>query len=201
MENGATEPAVVSPSEAFRRVVTWTPEQRERLSASMKRAWELRRARRVVTKRVDPRKGRPLSRAHVRAVVLGMRRARRRREREALLLAREGGKREHEPVEVGVSGMNGFPEADYMRVLSEAAKMVTDRDRKGRNAVVPFYEQYVHGSQDVVFHAYRRMTRILGAERAKQYDVMYEDAVDLVNEAVFLVMMLRRERDARTSPR
>ncbi|MGL5936720.1 MAG: hypothetical protein ACRCZI_13990 [Cetobacterium sp.] len=83
-----------------------------------------------------------------------------------------------------------FPFADYEAVLREARGLVEDRDRKGRNAAMPFYATRCHGAQDVTGEIYQRITRILGAELAHDQVTARQDAIDLVNEAIFLVMFL-----------
>lgn len=89
-----------------------------------------------------------------------------------------------------------FPFTDYHAVLSEAKSIVEDRIAKGRNTHVPFYETRCHGSQDVSGELWQRITRILGAEKRGDRVTLRQDAIDLVNEAVFLVMFLDRETRA-----
>lgn len=89
-----------------------------------------------------------------------------------------------------------FPLGDYESVLQEAAEIIHDRIRKGRNTHVSFYETRCHGAQDVSGECWQRITRILGAELAGDRVTMRQDAIDLVNEAIFLVMFLDREAKA-----
>lgn len=94
-----------------------------------------------------------------------------------------------------------FPWDDYHDVLNEAEDIVEDRDQKGRNAVVPFYEGFPHGRLDVSFELLRRVGRILGVEKQANgspltptgVDVLRGDALDLINYAAFFVMLLDRE--------
>jgi len=87
-----------------------------------------------------------------------------------------------------------FPFDDYRKVLDEAIRIVEDRNRKGRNSALGFYEGFPHGSQDVAFELHRRVARILGNEKVSGKGwVRREDALDLVNYAAFYVMLLDRE--------
>lgn len=89
-----------------------------------------------------------------------------------------------------------FPFHDYDKVLTEARAIIEDRDTKGRNSHMPFYETRCHGAQDVSGELWQRITRILGAEKQGDIVTLRQDAIDLVNEAIFLVMFLDRERRA-----
>lgn len=100
----------------------------------------------------------------------------------------------------------GFPFTAYEHVLEDAIKVVQDRDAAGRNAFMPFYEQFVHGSKDVSFELHRRATRIVGAERQvdagymtadEAYRLKRGDAVDMLNYAAFYLMVLDREQAER----
>lgn len=86
-----------------------------------------------------------------------------------------------------------FPFQDYEAVLAEAKTIIQDRVSKGRNAHVPFYETRCHGAKDVSGELWQRITRILGAEKQGDIVTLRQDAIDLVNEAVFLVMFIDRE--------
>lgn len=88
-----------------------------------------------------------------------------------------------------------FPTNDYKRILEEAAGIVLDRCKKGRNEVVPWQDKFVHGSQDVVYECWERMCRIRGAEAISDVQTMRADAIDLVNEAIFLVMLLDLKKE------
>lgn len=90
-----------------------------------------------------------------------------------------------------------FPIAEYQAVLEEAVTIVKDRCAKGRNEVVPWAEKFCHGSQDVVYELHERICRIRGAEKISDLATMRADAIDAVNEAVFLVMLLDREMQGR----
>lgn len=98
-----------------------------------------------------------------------------------------------------------FPFDDYVGALEEAVQIVQHRDAAGRNAFMPFYEQFVHGSKDLSFELQRRATRIVGAEKQadagymthdEAYKVKRADAVDLINYAAFYLMVLDREQRA-----
>jgi hypothetical protein len=75
---------------------------------------------------------------------------------------------------------------------------VADRESKGRNETNNFFEQFPHGSQDLTFELHRRVQRILGAERLGNSQVVYEDTLDLANYAIFLMMLLNKDRDAQS---
>lgn len=85
-----------------------------------------------------------------------------------------------------------FPWQDYDHVLAQCRTIIADRDAVGRNAAVAFYQGFPHGAQDVSFELSRRVQRILGAEQRGHMDVAEADALDLVNYAVFYVMVLRQ---------
>ena len=86
-----------------------------------------------------------------------------------------------------------FPLDHYNRVVDEARAIIVDRDQRGRNNVVPFYDGFPHGHVDVSFELSRRVGRILGAEKVGKLEVAREDALDLLNYAAFYVMLLDRE--------
>lgn len=88
-----------------------------------------------------------------------------------------------------------FPTNDYKRILEEAASIVLDRCKKGRNEVIPWEQKFCHGSQDVVYECWERLCRIRGAEAIGDLETLRADAIDLVNEAVFLVMLLDRDKE------
>ena len=90
-----------------------------------------------------------------------------------------------------------FPWSDYTDVTKEASEIIRDRDGKGRNDAVGFYEGYPHGHQDVSFELARRVGRVLGAEKAECLMVARADALDLLNYAAFYVMVLDRENGVR----
>lgn len=101
----------------------------------------------------------------------------------------------HEQQPTHKEGAMGFPWVAYTSVLEEATKIIEDRDAKGRNNVIPFYDGFPHGYADVSFEMSRRVGRILGAEKVKQLDVARADALDLLNYAAFYVMLLDRFED------
>lgn len=87
----------------------------------------------------------------------------------------------------------GFPFNDYDRIATEARNIIVDRDGKGRNAHVPFYDTRCHGSQDMSGELWQRITRILGAEKQGDRTTCRQDAIDLVNEAILYLMYLDHE--------
>lgn len=87
----------------------------------------------------------------------------------------------------------GFPKEKYQQTMNEAMSIMQDRDDKGRNDQAGFYEQFPHGSPDLTFECYRRTLRILGAEKKGDLATMRGDAIDLVNYAAFLVMLIDKE--------
>lgn len=86
-----------------------------------------------------------------------------------------------------------FPSQQYTAVLDEAKAIVEDRCAKGRNEVVPWQDKFIHGSKDVLYEVHERVCRLRGAEAISDLATMRADAIDLVNEAAFLVMLLDRE--------
>lgn len=86
-----------------------------------------------------------------------------------------------------------YPFEDYDAVIRECRQIIHDRDAKGRNEFVPFYETRCHGAADCLGEIWQRVTRILGAERAQDWTTYREDARDLVNEAIHLLMFFDRE--------
>ena len=86
-----------------------------------------------------------------------------------------------------------FPWQHYAQVTNQAAAIIRERDSKGRNAEVGFYDGFPHGHTDISFELWRRVARILGAEKGAHMDVAAADALDLLNYAAFYVMLLDRE--------
>lgn len=86
-----------------------------------------------------------------------------------------------------------FPLNEYDSTLADARAIIVDRCNKGRNEIVPWEGKFIHGSKDVVYECHERMCRIRGAEAISDLATMRADAIDLVNEAAFLVMLLDRE--------
>lgn len=87
-----------------------------------------------------------------------------------------------------------FPFEDYDTIARECRQIIADRDAKGRNSFVPFYETRCHGVQDMTGEIWQRTTRILGAEAAGDRDTMRADLVDLVNEAILTILYLDRNK-------
>lgn len=87
-----------------------------------------------------------------------------------------------------------FPFEDYDRIAAECRTIIADRDAKGRNEFVPFYQTRCHGSQDLTGELWQRITRILGAERVTDRTTMRADLVDLVNEAILTIQFLDQGR-------
>ena len=85
-----------------------------------------------------------------------------------------------------------FPMDAYAAVMGEARSIVEERDLTGRNDVIPLLDKFIHGHQDVIYEIHERVCRIRGAEKTGNLIKMREDAIDLVNEAAFLVMLLER---------
>lgn len=92
-----------------------------------------------------------------------------------------------------------FPWSDYERIALEAKAIIQDRDGKGRNSYVPFYETRCHGSLDLTGELWQRVTRILGAERIGDLSTERADLMDLINEAILTVMFLEREMTHETT--
>lgn len=103
------------------------------------------------------------------------------------------------------NGHERFPFEQYGLVLHEAEQLVYDRDQRGRNLRVPFYDGFPHGVTDVTFELHRRVARVLGAEdkirnghdgafndpnAREDVRTMRGDLMDLVNYAAFAVMLL-----------
>ena len=86
-----------------------------------------------------------------------------------------------------------FPKQDYDDAVEALRAVVTDRDAKGRNETNDFYAQFPHGNQDLTFELYRRVQRILGAERIGDLETVYGDTLDLANYAIFSMMVLKRK--------
>ena len=86
-----------------------------------------------------------------------------------------------------------FPTMDYDTVIHEAYAIISDRSAQGRNGAVGFYEGFPHGHTDISFELWRRVARILGAEKAGKMETARKDAVDLLNYAAFYVMVLDRD--------
>jgi hypothetical protein len=98
-----------------------------------------------------------------------------------------------------------FPFTAYQAVIREAHQIVLDRDGKGRNAYLSFYEGFPHGFSDASFEAHRRVARVIGVERqlANSFaadavalkQVMRQDLLDLVNYSAFAIMLLDKEAE------
>lgn len=83
-----------------------------------------------------------------------------------------------------------FPMEQFDSLQAEARAIIEDRCKKGRNATMGFYDRYLHGHQDKVQEVWERALRIAGADKAGDLRTMREDAVDLANEALLLVLLL-----------
>lgn len=86
-----------------------------------------------------------------------------------------------------------YPFKDYDAVVQECRQIIEDRCAKGRNEFAPFYETRCHGAADCLGEIWQRVTRILGAEKAQDWQTYREDARDLVNEAIHLLMFFDKE--------
>ena len=93
-----------------------------------------------------------------------------------------------------------FPIEVYDKAIAEIRATVVERDTRGRNETNDFYSQFPHGVSDLTFELYRRVQRILGAEKNGKLDVLYEDTLDLANYALFLMMLLKRQPAAPPVP-
>ena len=94
----------------------------------------------------------------------------------------------------------GFPVQHYEKAIAELQATVLDRDAKGRNETNDFYSQFPHGVSDLTFELYRRVQRILGAEKIGDMETVYGDTLDLANYAVFLMMLLKAKTSSASSP-
>lgn len=84
-----------------------------------------------------------------------------------------------------------FPLEQYESILSEAAAIVKDRCERGRNdATQSFADRYIHGHGDKIQECYERVQRIIGAYRRGRTEDVRADAIDLVNEAALLVLLI-----------
>ena len=94
----------------------------------------------------------------------------------------------------------GFPKEDYVHAIAELQATVLDRDAKGRNETNDFYSQFPHGVSDLTFELYRRVQRILGAEKIGDLATVYGDTLDLANYAVFLMMLIKTSSANQSEP-
>ena len=94
----------------------------------------------------------------------------------------------------------GFPVQHYEKAIAELQATVLDRDAKGRNETNDFYSQFPHGVSDLTFELYRRVQRILGAEKLGDMETVYGDTLDLANYAVFLMMLLKAKTSSASPP-
>ncbi len=83
-----------------------------------------------------------------------------------------------------------FPLERYESIMSEAQAIVKDRCERGRNDAMPFPDRYIHGYGDKVQECYERVQRVIGAYRRGRVDDVRADAIDLVNEAALLVLLI-----------
>ena len=83
-----------------------------------------------------------------------------------------------------------FPLEQYEEILVEAAAIVKDRCERGRNDLMPFQDRYIHGHGDKIQECFERVIRIIGAYRRGRTEDVRADAIDLVNEAALLVLLI-----------
>ncbi len=82
----------------------------------------------------------------------------------------------------------------YRAIMREAQAIVRDRCAKGRNDFLPFQQRFIHGSGDKVQEVLERTLRIIGAYQRQEWGSARADAIDLVNEAALLVVLMDSER-------
>jgi len=83
-----------------------------------------------------------------------------------------------------------FPMEQFDSLQNDARSIIIDRCKKGRNSTLGFYERYLHGHKDKVQEVWERAVRIAGADKANDLTTMREDALDLANEALLLVLLI-----------
>lgn len=89
-----------------------------------------------------------------------------------------------------------FPLERYEAIMSEAQAIVKDRCERGRNDLLPFDQRYIHSHGDKVQECFERVQRMIGSYRRGRVEDTRADAIDLVNEAALLVLLI----DLRTTP-
>ena len=83
-----------------------------------------------------------------------------------------------------------FPLAQYDAIMAEAMAIVRDRCERGRNDHADFADRYIHGYGDKVQECHERILRIIGAYRRDRPDDVRADAIDLINEAALLCLLI-----------
>jgi hypothetical protein len=83
-----------------------------------------------------------------------------------------------------------FPLTQYEAIMAEAMSIVKDRCDRGRNDLLPFEQRYIHGHGDKIQECYERVQRIIGAYRRGRVEDVRADAIDLVNEAALLCLLI-----------
>ena len=83
-----------------------------------------------------------------------------------------------------------FPLNQYESIMAEAMSIVKDRCDRGRNDLLPFEQRYIHGHGDKIQECYERVQRMIGAYRRGRVEDVRADAIDLVNEAALLCLLI-----------
>jgi hypothetical protein len=83
-----------------------------------------------------------------------------------------------------------FPLEQYQQIMAEAMAVVADRCNRGRNDLLPFDERYIHGHGDKVQECFERVQRVIGAYRRGRTEDVRADALDLINEAALLCLLI-----------
>jgi len=181
-----------------------TARQRQHLSRAMKRAWKKRKQQ---DEPIKPALSRIQKLSRRERQSLAMKKAWRerpwstRKKVQPTLTLQETTDDHEFPRQDGVYPER-FPFREYGDVVREARHIVLDRDAKGRNAYAMFYDGFPHGLSDATFETHRRVTRVLGLEKQlangiedKQTlrETMRGDLVDLINYAVFAVLLLDKQ--------
>lgn len=92
-----------------------------------------------------------------------------------------------------------FPREQYEGIMAEAMAIVKDRCERGRNDAMPFPDRYIHGYGDKIQECFERVQRVIGAYRRGRVDDVRADAIDLVNEAALLVLLIDLDAKPTTS--
>lgn len=94
-----------------------------------------------------------------------------------------------------------FPMAKYEGIMAEAMAIVKDRCERGRNDFLPFEQRFLNGYADKLQECFERIQRCIGAHRRGRPADVRADALDLVNEAALLVLLLDAHvLNTRTTP-
>lgn len=78
----------------------------------------------------------------------------------------------------------------FHEALEEARSEVDRHTEDGENEVVSLPEMFPHGTTDITFMLFTKICRILGYERANNFDKVRDEAVDIINYAAFLIAYL-----------